>query len=369
MRILQVNLEDQGGAFSLVYQIQKVLKDKVTFDYYSMDSFRNKEIINSIYQMGGNVIEANLRKNRLFGHMKLPICFYHFLKNNEYDVLHIHADTAWKLLIYAIPAKVVGIKRIIIHAHSSDVNGNYRAVKIFCHKIAKLVLPKFADVYCTCSDLASQWMYLKRIQKRVVFIKNGIDTEKFRFDGQARNTIRKRLNISDDICVIGMVGNLSYQKNPEYALQIFKNLYKRNKQIILMFVGDGSDRTTIEAQVKNEKYYNNIIFYGYTTEVNKILNAFDVFILPSRFEGLPVCAIEAQTNGLPCILSDVISRQSKLSDNCSFMKITEDPSNWAERISNYFYIKTCRDNAYKRVIEKGFDIKKTAEIIYMIYVN
>ena len=189
----------------------------------------------------------------------------------------------------------------------------------------------------------------------------------FRFDRCKRGKLRRMLGISDVSFVVGMVGDFSYSKNPEFALQIFERLYEIDNKIKMLFVGDGPNRMEMEGKTKGKKYCENIIFYGYTMEVENVLNVLDLLILPSRSEGLPVCIIEAQANGLPCILSDVITKQCKLLDCCVFLSLAEPPEKWANLIYDYLLMEVDRDSAFKEVYEKGFDIKQTAEVIYNLY--
>ncbi len=368
MRVLQVNLDDSaGGVFSYVYQLQKALAERIIFDYYSMSSFNNQQVVSSIQSMQGKVIGADLRKNRFIGHLNLPFHFFRFLKKNPYKVIHIHSDTAWKLLIYAIPAKLAGIKKIIVHAHSSNINGDHRMLKLFCHRMAKPIVPLFADIYCACSDFAAKWMYPDRLLAKVVFMKNGIDTEKYKFNDQERKNIRTQLGMADGDFVIGTVGNFSYQKNPGYIIKVFEEFYSMRSSSKLLFVGDGADRSRVEKEIAAKEYKNNVIFYGYTREVHKVLNAFDVFILPSRFEGFPVCAVEAQANGLPCVLSDTITKQCKLSEKCVFMNLSDMPARWAEKLRNYAQVPINRDEGQINVLEQGFDVRQTTEALYKVY--
>lgn len=141
-RVAQVSLNDDGGAFALMYQVQKELNGRVIFDYYTIVPFSNNEIKASINEMNGKIYEMN-SPSRLLGHFKLPLWFYKSMKKEKYEVIHIHSDSAWKIILYAIPAKLAGIKKVIVHSHSSDVNGDHRKLKLIFHKIMKPILPFF----------------------------------------------------------------------------------------------------------------------------------------------------------------------------------------------------------------------------------
>jgi glycosyltransferase involved in cell wall biosynthesis len=368
-KILQVNLEDSGGAFSLIFQLQKKMEGEIAFDYYSMGSFKSQVVIDEIYRLGGTIYEARLRSNRFFGSLMLPFQFYKFLKTYKYECIHIHSDTAWKLLEYAYPAKKAGVKKIIIHSHSTDINGDYRWLKKICHVIARIILPKYADIYLTCSDKASQWMFPKINNEQIIWIKNGIDTSKFQFNIEARNQIREKMGIADDMFLIGVVGDMSYQKNPEYIVDVFEQIIKERDSFKLVFIGDGNYTDSVKEYVKEKRMEESVIFYGRTLEIEKVLSAIDIFAMPSRFEGLPVSAIEAQASGLPCVISLKVTKQTAVCDNCRFIDINnESKMEWARSIM-LIEKNEDRTQAYQNVMNAGFDIGSTACHLKGIYLE
>lgn len=211
MRIAQVNLNDSGGAFALMYQVQKELNGRVIFDYYTIHAFSNSEIVKDIQEMGGRIFE-DIAGTRLLSHLKLPFVFYKRMKKAQYEVIHIHSDSAWKLSMYAIPAKLAGIKRIIVHSHSSGINGDHQKLKYVCHCIMKPILPCFADEFVSCSKIATKWMFPEKCKSKVCFIKNGIKTKDFRFDEGNRKKYRNELGVNEGEVLLGTIGDLSFQK-------------------------------------------------------------------------------------------------------------------------------------------------------------
>lgn len=366
-KVLQANLENSGGAFQLIYQAQRILKDEIQFDYYTMGIFEQNDVYYNLIEMGSNINEDNLRKNRLIGHIILPFKFYNFLKRNRYSTVHINSDSAWKILMYAIPAKILKINKIIIHSHSSEINGDHIRLKKICHYIAKRIIKYCGTDFCGCSNESIKWMYGKKLKdKNIEIIHNGVDTEKFRFREEIRDELRKKLNIKNK-CVIGTIGNFSYQKNPEFLVELIEKLNEgKDKKYILFFVGEGRDEDKIKKIVQNRHMEDYVIFYGKTSKVNEVLNAFDIFILPSRFEGLPVSGIEAQTNGLPCIYSSSITREVEISNSCYYIDLSEPISSWCNIIRSIEF-KDNRKNAYQNTIMKNFDIKYTADQLEKIY--
>lgn len=365
-RIAQVNLNDSGGAFSLMFQIGQELQGQFVFDYYTIMPFMKQEIVGKIQEMGGKIIE-DTASTRFLAHLKLPFAFYRRMKKASYDVIHIHSDMAWKLALYAIPARIAGVKKIIVHSHSSGINGDHRGIKKVCHLLMKPILPCFADVMCSCSELATAWMYPKRYHNQVHFIKNGVKTENYRYSEQDRNTIRKRLGINEGEILIGCTGNLSFQKNPEYLIMVVSILCQKDSRYKLLFIGDGADASRIKALAKEQPKQENILFCGNATNVGALLSALDIFALPSRFEGFPVSAVEAQVSGLPCVLSDRITHGVAFRRDCVFWSINEAPEEWARKLFNIRINTNEREKAYLEALQQGFDISQTAVTVSKLY--
>lgn len=258
-RIAQVNLNDSGGAFALMYQVQKELKGRIIFDYYTIHAFSNPEIIKNIREMGGKIIEDSA-DTRILAHLRLPFVFYKRMKKAQYEVIHIHSDTAWKLSMYAIPAKLAGIKKIIVHSHSGGINGDHQKLKYLCHCLMKPILPFFVDKFVTCSKIATEWMFPKKYYSKVCFIKNGIKTEDFRFDEESRRKYRNELGIKDDEIVLGTVGDLSYQKNPHYLIDVFSALYRKNSKYKLIFIGGGAHVFSVKKWARRKRGMEILFF-------------------------------------------------------------------------------------------------------------
>lgn len=359
-RVLQVNLDGEGGAFSLIYQLQKKLISGYVFDFYWMGKFHKNKYVDSLKESGSKFFEANIRKNRLLGHLLTPFLFYKFLKVNHYDIVHINADTAFKLLIYAKPAKKAGCKKVIIHSHSSGINGSFKILKYLLHYLSKPFLLKSSDVYLTCSNLASKWMF-KNSKRQALMIKNGIDIEQYSFSNELRKIYREKLKANNKI-VVGMVGNLSYQKNPEFLIKIIPSFPK--DKYLFVFIGDGGNKIKVEKLVNENGMTEQVVFLGQISNVNKVLNAFDIYVMPSRFEGFPVSGVEAQANGLKCIFSEKITKEIKLLPTTEFASIDNEKI-WEDKIKNAEFPN--RTLGASIVSSLGFDINDSACKLKKIY--
>lgn len=366
--ILQVNLDGSGGAFALVYEIQKKIwkkyGDQTIFSYYCMGEFADNEAANNIKRMSGHIEEGRLRKNRLFGHILLPFYFYIYCKSTKADIVHIHGDTAFKLFMYAYPAKLAG-KHVLVHSHSSGINGKAKHIKMLLHLLCKPLLPLAADGYFTCSQKATEWMYHKSIQSKAVWLKNGVDIRRFCFNEEERCVQRKRFNLEENDYAIVIVGNLSFQKNPYFICDVMKKLCVAKSHIRLFFCGDGAEREGVEKYVERLSLGNKVMFLG-KQKMDRVLNGMDLFVMPSRFEGLPVSGIEAQVNGLACIFSDRISKDAAVIPQTYFTSI-DSVDAWCETIEEVMLLEIDRTSIGKLVNEAGFDIEDSAEYLFKYY--
>ena len=324
-RIMQANINNQGGAFSVAYEAQKKLKKQYVFDYFSAENFVKNEIYEQLLSMGSRCIGGIECKNRLLKQYEIYKTFKSYLKKNRYEYVHIHADTAWKILVYYYAAKSAGIKNIVVHSHSSGINGHYKKLNYFLHLIAKPIIKK-AKYRCACSDIAAIWMF--DTTSNVNIIRNGVDIERYKFNKIARDKIREELDIQHKT-VIGSVSDFSYQKNPEFIYDIM-NVFKSNSNYIFLMVGNR--KKCLLKEYVDKEGINNVIFMGTVTNIQDYLSAMDIFILPSRFEGLPMCALEAQVSGLITIVSDRITSETKCSKY--FFQLKLDVNEWKNKIES-----------------------------------
>ncbi len=326
-RILQANLNNQGGAFSVAYEAQKELQNDYIFDYYFPDDFVKNDVYTHLISMGSKCVGKLDCKNRFFKQYEVYKNFYRYLCDNEYDTVHIHSDTAWKISVYYLAAKKAGIGRIVVHSHSSGINGHYKTINYLLHLLAKPIV-KSAQYRCACSKIAAKWMF--DTDKNVSIIRNGVDVEKFKFDEKARKNVREKLNIPEKI-VIGSVSDFSPPKNPEFIYKLVKE-FQNDERYIFLFVGNRPNGCDLKKLVDEDESIHNVVFAGAVTNVPDYLSAMDVFILPSRFEGLPMCALEAQVNGLYTIISDKVSDETKCSKYFDRLSLCADE--WKSQIMN-----------------------------------
>ena len=191
----------------------------------------------------------------------------------------------------------------------------------------------FATDYFACGEKAGRWMYGNRCFNagRVHVMPNAIDTKKYEFDQDARVRLRNELNIPQNAFVVGHVGRFMYQKNHPFLLQVFKEVLRLRENAFLLLVGEGELQETIRQSTREQGLEDKVIFTGARQDVSKLYSAMDVFCLPSFYEGLPVVALEAQANGLPCVFSDRMTEEILLTSKAVQLAL-DDPERWARTV-------------------------------------
>ena len=262
-------------------------------------------------------------------------------------------------------AKITGIRKRIIHAHNTQLmqTGKRRYFYSLMHHYWKNHISRYATDFWACSESAGDFFYKAPILKGKAFkiIHNAIETEKYAYDSVTRKQIRETYNLENRY-VIGHVGRFQFQKNHEFLIDIFYEYLKLDSRAVLMLVGQGEEEDAIRQKVINLGIEKSVLFMGVRTDVNRLLQAMDVFLLPSRFEGLPLVLIEAQTAGLKCFASkDVITEAADLTGNVEFISLKEDADIWAGKIYSQSEQFLNRTQYVKLIIEAGYDIRTEAD--------
>lgn len=263
---------------------------------------------------------------------------------------------------YLKEATRVGIPKRIIHSHNSEnmYSGWKGKLHQTMHRLHQSTVSRYATDFWACSDYAAKWLFGKTAEQdpKIQYIPNAIRTEQFAFNEGVRKQYRKELQV-EGYTVYGCVGRLSYAKNPEFTIELFDSIWKRDKNSVLLMVGDGELREAIKARARSKPCAGNVRFLGLRNDVPQLLQAMDCYLMPSRLEGLPVAAIEAQAAGLPVFLaSDGITRQVALTPLCHFLPLSLGPAGWAKEILRAALSR----HDYNRDIQtKGFELSTAAE--------
>lgn len=349
---------DGGGVGAVVYNYySKIDRNNIHFDLAIIKPQpENKELMyDSFIKLGSSIFYIGNRKG-----IKGKCYLVRLLKENSYDAIHVH-DDEWSVL-YCILGKIAGIHIRISHAHLARVERD--PIKRIAENFLRTLIPEFVTHKFACGIDAALSMY--KTADNVYILNNAIDVYKYKYSEKLRNRVRNALKIKPETFVVGHVGRFSYQKNHDFLVNIFNEIVKKKKDSVLLLVGDGELKKEIERKVINLGIANKVIFVGNTLIVNEYLQAMDVFVFPSRYEGLSVAAIEAQASNLPVFASNLISYYSKISDNFWFIYDT-DPQKWANYIINTK--KNLRKTMLEEIRNNGFDLAYESQKLEKFYLS
>lgn len=293
-----------------------------------------------------------------FDYIKYEKAVDQFFKNHHaFDIIHLHASSKNYYILKC--AKKYNIPVRIAHSHNTGFQ-THNKIKIFVGNSMKKNLNKNATHYLACSELAGNWLFGN--SKDVRIIRNAVDLDQYKFDMKKRLEFRKQLGIGDELAVCN-VGRLEKQKNHEFLLEIFYEVLEIEPSAKLFLIGTGSLKNELTKKVELMKLEKNVVFLGFRKDVADLLQAMDIFLMPSLHEGFPVTAVEAQAEGLPCIFSSTITPEVKLLPETCFLDLDTNPKVWANKIIEIF-------KSYKRTDKKdiltslGFNLKlETAKLM------
>ncbi|MBR5579172.1 MAG: glycosyltransferase family 1 protein [Lachnospiraceae bacterium] len=360
---------NRGGAESRIMDLYRNIdREKVQF-YFCQHTKERCAFEEEIEQLGGKIFRIpRFTVKNYFAYKRAWKEL--FLKNPEIRAVHGHMTSTAS--IYLPIAKKSGIPMTIAHARSAGVDPGIKG------KITRLLrrnLYQRCDYRFTCSQLAGEAVFgdQKKAEKKAVMIPNAIEVEKFAFDENMRNRIRKELGVADKF-IIGHVGRFSHMKNHKYMLQILEECIRLEKEkklpeTILMFLGEGELQEEIREQAVAMGLSSRVMFMGNQKEVWQYYQAMDYFLLPSFYEGLPGTAIEAQASGLPGILSDTVTGEAVITELLQRRSIKEKPSLWAREILEKSRKAYDRSSYAEIVKEAAFDVKEQAKRLQTFYLS
>ena len=315
--------------------------------------------------------EAPLKKK---GHrvirMPLPAAGYgrfvsalrELMKKNRYRVVHSHTMFNSGLVLAVARQMKVPIR--ISHAHTISSMRRTGPRQVY-EKIMRRLIVSCATDLVACGQAAGNWLYgEKTFQRRGQLIMNGVDVRKFRYDPEIGKQIRERYGLTDRF-VIGHVGRMAPEKNQIFLVELLPEILRNRRDAALLLVGDGEQREMLTAQVEKMGLSENVIMTGNRLNVQDYLNAMDVFILPSVFEGMPLSVLEVQSNGLACVLSRAVPRDVYLTDLIRTASLDDPPEKWISLILDA--ARKHPEQYNTRMLRSGFDIQDMVNKIYEIY--
>lgn len=358
IRILHVvTYMGMGGIETMLMNFYRNIdRSKVQFDFLTHREER-AAYDDEIESLGGKIYRLPVLNPFSKNYRKALSNF--FDEHPEYKVVHVHQDCLSGIILKEAYKHRLKIR--IAHSHNSS---QIKDLKYIVKMIYKPLITKYATKLFACSVDAGKFMFGENADFEV--FNNAIDAQKYIFSNETRDKIRKELGISEDELVIGHVGSIYYPKNHPFLLGVFKEISSKCKARLLL-VGDGPDRENIEKLAIELNIADKIIFTGIRKDVYNVLQAMDVFVFPSHYEGLPVTTIEAQASGLPCLISDGVPIECKKTDLVYQLKLTDDIKLWADKAIELS--KTERKNTYDDIVRAGYDIKTASQALTKYYID
>lgn len=355
VRVLYVidSLRQRSGITSVVRNyLLNMQFDDVKIDLIA-DRNSEKHLVEIFNKYGCDVYYMPfLQVDNIYSYIKF---WQKFFEEHKYDIVHSHFNQI-DYIVFKLAAQY-GTKEFISHSHNTRLSDVWwKSIRNFlmCYPARHI-----ATRWGACSALAGIALYGKEFldSNKKLLIHNAINTRKFKYDPHTRRQMRKKMGVSGKY-VIGSIGRFKSQKNKQFLLTILSAVRKYDLDAILLNIGEGEEKIIFEQKMKEMKLENYVVLPGTVNNPEDYLQAMDIFVLPSIYEGLPVVGIEAQASGLPCIFSDTITNEVDLLDSNEFVSLNESPEHWGDVILKYRNFE--RVDKSDDIKAFGYDIQEEA---------
>lgn len=353
-----VVLNKNSGVASLVMNLYRCIdREKVQVDFLTWISDDSiPTYADEIAACGGKVYTVPYYKKDFKGFLKQG---KEVILSKPYSVVHCHEFLASLPMLYF--AKQAGIPLRIAHSHNPTIEGRF---KRFLVRMCQGAFRRNASVFMACSESSGEFLFGREVP--VTVLKNGIEVQKYAYNAELRERLRKTFGLEEQF-VVGNIGRLVPQKNQGFLLEVFREIVEQRPDSILLIIGEGSLEGKLRKKAEQLSLGNHVRFLGIQSNINELLNVMDVFVLPSVYEGLGIVLVEAQANGLPCIASDAIPQQVKMTDNFSFVSLKDPAYKWSQVI-----LESKRNNSrvvLETIRRAGYDIEDSASQIQKLYMS
>lgn len=345
--LIKTSLSFDGVASVTINYFKNMPKNRIKVDFAVCNASNQirEDFVEYIESCGSKIIVLPQPYKNIFTYSRqMRKC----LKIGRYNIIHINGNSG-NMLIDVLLAMFCGVKVRITHCH------NTRCKFKLLHYLFKPFLNLMVSDRLACSNAAGRWLYNNKSFK---IIQNGINFDNYKYCKESRKCIRQKYELSDKL-VLCHVGFFYEVKNHTYLIDIFEEVTKIQPKSTLLLIGSGVLLNNIKDKVAKLGLENKVIFVGNTTEVEKYYSASDVFVLPSKFEGLPLVLIEAQASGLPCVIADNITREVDITGKVTSLSIRCEAKIWAEKVIDISG-NNSRDKIQYKENAKMFNIKKNS---------
>jgi glycosyltransferase involved in cell wall biosynthesis len=350
---------NRGGLETMLMNYyRKMDRSKIQFDFMVNRNERG-DYDDEIESMGGRIYRFPAIRPGNYKKYFIMLDEF-FKKNKEYKVVHAHINENSAFVLKA--AKKANVPCRISHSHLAGLPIDYKyPFRLF----ARMNLNNNANHFFACSDEAGEWLFGKEVaaSKKINVFKNAIDCHEFAFNKLRRIKLRKKLNLENKL-VIGHVGRFNPQKNHKFLIEVFNEIYKRNKDAVLLLVGTGDLMKDCAKMVEKLNLLNSVKFLGLRSDVSDLMQAMDVFLFPSVYEGLGVVLIEAQASGLKCITSTGTPDEANVTGLVDYLSLDLSAENWAEHLLKCSFE---RKSNLELINVKGYDVGTNAQWLTEFY--
>lgn len=301
------------------------------------------------------IITGNLPGGNMCKNAKYRKDIRKILEDDKYDIVHVNTGVILGVLVAIQEAARAGVIIRVSHSHNEFVNDSL-IQKIYHQLMRKIILDK-ATCYAACSNAAGRWMYGEKAltSNKWRFVANRIDIQKFSFNKNIREEFRNKLGVSDEL-VLGAVGALCDVKNHIFLIAVMEKMKLLDLKFKLIIIGDGELRLKLQEEIIAKKLQDVVKLIGLSECVECWLQAMDIFVMPSHHEGYPITTVEAQASGLPCLLSNTITKETKILEKVKYLPINQGVDVWVDSI---LHMKPNtleeRASANEKVRNAGFD--------------
>ena len=351
-----------GGVEAVIMNYYRNIdKKKVQFDFLVDEDSTEKIPQEEIEKLGSRVIMVPPYQKLIKFHKE----FKRICKENNYKIVHSNANALSVFPLFA--AKCARVQVRIAHSHSTTNKSEWK--KNLLKQALKPFSKVYANTYFACTEHAGRWLFGNKTfdEGKVLVVNNGIDVDSYSFNEKVRNEKRKELKLKDTDIVIGHIGRFVKQKNHEFLIDIFNELYKENKNYKLMLIGQGPLKEEMEQKVKDLGIEDSVMFLGQKADANKYYQAMDLFLFPSLYEGLGMVFVEAQSAALPSVASTEVPVIAQVSDRAYFIGLDQPIKVWTDKIKEVINQDRIVDT--KRIKDAGYDIVTEAKKLEQKYLD
>lgn len=369
VKVLQIGMTSNIGGLEtyLMQQFRHLDTTRVHYDFVNITAERPIVYREEIEAAGSKVYGVTARHcDPLKHYWQWCVLLRRLAK--QYDAIVLNSNS----LSYVFPlfaAKLFGIPTRVMHSHNAGFEGKVGLARALLMAVNRCLMKYSVTDYFACSEKAGRWMFGEEQAYRCIH--NAIDPEPFIFEPIRRDKVRAELELEGRF-VVGHVGRFTYQKYHKKVIDIFREIHRRNPQAVLLLVGDAVNKeekflADAHRQVQEYGLEDAVRFLGMRQDVPDLMQAMDIFLLPSRFEGLCLVGVEAQAAGLPCFFSDTITKEIAITDLMHFISLDTSPVQWAEEILKTSVVE--RKDMSKEIEKAGYDIQTEIKKVEDFYVG